>query len=176
MFRVKFRLSRTHRLWLLAATVFLSACIGWLQGPEAGLTGRVVSVADGDTVTVLDAQQRQHRVRLKAIDAPEKGQPFAERSREHLAALVAGRMVRIEAGGEDRYGRTVGRIVVDGRDVNLAQLEAGMAWHYKAYEREQPLDERRRYAEAERDAREAGWGLWAEPHPVAPWAHRRSVR
>lgn len=53
------------------------------------ISGRVVSVADGDTITVLDANKVQHKIRLAGIDAPEKSQAFGQRSRESLAELVA---------------------------------------------------------------------------------------
>ena len=93
------------------------------------LTGRIVSVADGDTVTLLDTNLRQHKIRLSGIDAPERRQPFGNRSRLHLGALVFGRQVTADCPKTDRYKRAVCRLEVDGVDANLAQLEAGMAWH-----------------------------------------------
>ena len=127
--------------WKRALT--LGVCLFALACQADILRGRVVGVADGDTVTVLDAQKVQHKVRLSGIDAPEKSQPFGRRSKEHLSDLVFGQYVEVDFNKTDRYGRLIGKIVVQGRDVNLRQLYAGMAWHYKEYEREQPSVERR---------------------------------
>ncbi len=88
----------------------------------------VVHVADGDTITVLDAGKVQHKVRLAGIDAPEKAQPFGQRSRESLEDLVAGRTVIVETHKKDRYGRYVGKVILNSRDVNLEQIRRGMAW------------------------------------------------
>ena len=93
--------------------------------------GQVVGVTDGDTITVLDGQRTQHKVRLAGIDAPEKAQAFGQRSKEHLSSLVFGRQVKVETEKQDRYGRTVGKVLVEGRDANLAMVVAGLAWHYK---------------------------------------------
>jgi endonuclease YncB( thermonuclease family) len=106
--------------------------------------------------------------------APEKRQPFGNRSRLHLGALVFGRQVRADCPKTDRYKRAVCRLEVDGIDANLAQVEAGMAWHYKAYTREQSPADRWRYAKAEDRAREARHGLWADRAPVAPWDFRKA--
>jgi endonuclease YncB( thermonuclease family) len=91
------------------------------------LNGRVVGVADGDTVTVLDASRQQHKIRLMGIDAPEKKMPFGNRSKQSLSDLVFDRQVQVEYNKKDRYGRTLGKIIVDGVDANLAQIKAGMA-------------------------------------------------
>ncbi|WP_245538818.1 thermonuclease family protein [Thiobacillus denitrificans] len=140
------------------------------------LVGEVVGLADGDTVTVLDAQRVQHKIRLAGIDAPEKGMPWGQKSKEALSDRVYRRTVTVEWQKHDRYGRLVGKIMVDGRDANLAQVADGMAWHYKDYQNEQTLEDRLRYAQAELDARNARRGLWAEPEPVAPWTWRKMKR
>ena len=124
-------------------------------------------------VAVLHAL-RQHRIRLSGIDAPEKRQPFGNRSRLHLGALVFGKQVTADCPKKDRYKRAVCRLEVDGVDANLAQIEAGMAWHYKAYAREQSPADRWRYAKAEDRAREARQGLWGDRAPVAPWDFRKT--
>lgn len=149
----------------------------WVWAAQADtLRGRVVSVADGDTVTVLDAQKVQHKVRLSGIDAPEKSQAFGQRAKDHLSDLVFGQTVEVDFNKSDRYGRLVGKVVVQGQDANLKQLHAGMAWHYKEYEREQPPEERKRYAQAEDDARTQRVGLWKDPQPIPPWEFRRAQR
>lgn len=141
----------------------------------ADVTGRVVRVADGDTVTVLDAGQVQHKIRLAGIDAPEKKQAYGEKSRESLEELVAGRTVVVEFTKRDRYGRRVGRLLLDRLDVNLMQISRGMAWHYKAYAREQRASDQRAYAEAETEARRARIGLWRDDEPTPPWDFRHEA-
>jgi len=140
------------------------------------LQGRVVSIADGDTVTVLDASQNQHKIRLLGIDAPERKQPFGHRSKQHLSDLVFNREVSVEYSKQDRYGRTVGKILVNGVDANLEQVKAGMAWHYKAYQREQSHDDRAAYARAEERARVGRKGLWFDSDPTAPWDWRKAQK
>ena len=146
-------------------------CICWPAHAET-ITGRVVAVADGDTLTVLDGTRLQHRVRLNGIDAPESGQPFGQASKRNLVNLVFGKTVSIETKKTDRYGRAVGLVTYDGQDVNLAQLKAGLAWFYRQYAGELDTDRRAAYERAEREAREARRGLWADPAPVAPWEYR----
>lgn len=140
------------------------------------LTGRVIGIADGDTLTILDARFVQHKVRLSGIDAPEKTQPFGTVSRQHLALLTFGRQVTVVTAKKDRYKRTVGKVLVGGIDANLAQVEVGLAWHYREYAREQSPEDRRAYAEAEETARARLAGLWRDEHPVAPWKYRKTRR
>src|SRR3954470_18614978 len=118
------------------------------------LYGTVVAVADGDTLTVLDTEQHPHKVRLSAIDAPERRQAYGERAKQHLVRLAHGRSVLVDWRKHDRYGRIVGRVLLREcieaacgytRDVALEQLNAGLAWHFKRYAAEQPLDERWEY-------------------------------
>lgn len=133
----------------------------------AQLQLRVVGVHDGDTLTGLSAANEQVKVRLDAIDAPELGQPFGQAAKKALSGKVFGRQVFVHRKTTDRYGRTIGHVLVEGRDVNLEMLEEGMAWHYKHF------DHNARMAAAETTARAAGKGLWAEPQPVAPWEWRQ---
>lgn len=147
------------------------------QGAVADtLTGRVVGVADGDTVTVLDPSHVSHKVRLGAIDAPEKAQPFGQISKQSLAALAYGHAVSIEWHKRDRYRRIVGRMFEGGRDINLEQVRRGLAWHYKHYQGEQDRPDRARYANAEIEARESRRGLWVDVKPIPPWDWRRARR
>lgn len=134
--------------------------------------GRVVGVADGDTITVLDAGKVQHKIRLAGIDAPEKKQPFGQRSKQSLSDLVFDKAVTVETNKRDKYKRNVGKVLVDGVDANLLQVQRGFAWHYKAYEREQPAVDRKVYADAENEARAAKLGLWAGSEPEPPWEFR----
>ena len=147
--------------------------------PPAGsqtLTARVISVADGDTITVLDANNTQHRIRLSGIDAPESHQAFGTQSKNNLSDLVFDKDVTVEYYKTDQYGRLVGKIIVNGQDINLEQLKAGMAWHYKEYEREQSKEDRELYANAEDEARAAHRGLWIDLNPIQPSEFRREQR
>ena len=132
------------------------------------IIGRVVGVADGDTITVLDALKHQHKIRLSGIDAPEGGQAFGQNSKRALSDCAFGKNATVEGDKTDRYGRTVGRVVVAGVDCNLRQVELGMAWHYVKYASERPAAESKLYAAAEAAARAAKRGLWADPHPMPP--------
>ncbi len=138
------------------------------------ITGRVVGVADGDTITVLDANKVQHKIRLAGIDAPEKKQAFGNRSKESLSELAFNKTVNVETGKRDRYGRQIGKVLVDGRDVNLVQVERGMAWFYRLYQREQSPNDRRLYEAAEDAAKAGKRGLWRDAAPVPPWEFRRN--
>lgn len=137
------------------------------------LVGKVVGVTDGDTVTVLDEQRQQHKIRLAGIDAPEKRQAFGQRSKEALSDTLFGKTVSVEWDKRDRYGRIVGKIVVDARDVNLGQVKAGLAWWYQKYSAEQSVADRKLYEQAEVDARWKRLGLWSEPDPTPPWDWRK---
>lgn len=136
------------------------------------ITGQVVGVVDGDTITVLDAEKVQHKIRLAGIDAPEKTQAFGNRSKESLSYMVFDKTVNVETEKRDRYGRQIGKVLVDGRDVNLVQVERGMAWFYRQYQREQSPNDRKLYEAAEDAAKAAKRGLWRDADPVAPWDFR----
>ena len=132
----------------------------------ATLAGKVVSVHDGDTLRVLDAAGTQHKVRLQGIDSPETRQAFGTKARNRLADLTLGKAVTVRVHGRDRYGRTLGTVEAAGQDVNRQMVADGFAWHYVEYSKDAGL------ARAERDARAAGRGLWADKAPVPPWEWR----
>ena len=155
-------------------TAFLAIWLGVAQA--TGLSGKVIRVSDGDSITVLDSGNRQHKIRLMGIDAPEKGQPFGNASRESLASMVAGRNVIVQWHKRDRYGRLVGQVFADSHDVGLVQIERSMAWNYKQYAREQQPSDAQAYAGAEVEARAARRGLWADPRPVPPLEWRAAKR
>lgn len=140
------------------------------------LTGRIVAIADGDTATLLDASKQQHKIRLSGIDAPERRQAFGTVSREHLAGLVFGKEVTADCPKTDRYRRLICTVEVGGIDANLAQVAAGMAWHYKAYQRDQRPHDRMRYGNAEQEAKQEKRGLWVDRSPLAPWEFRKAKR
>lgn len=142
----------------------------------ATLHGEVVSLSDGDTLIVLDDDKRQHKVRLSGIDAPERSQPFGDRSRQNLASMVFQKRVAVDWEKHDRYGRIVGKVLIGKADICLEQIRAGLAWHYKKYEYEQGESDRLSYAKAEVQARSKRQGLWTDPSPTPPWEYRRSRR
>jgi endonuclease YncB( thermonuclease family) len=140
------------------------------------LIGTVVAVADGDTITVLDDQQAQHKVRLMGIDCPEKAQPFGQNAKQSLSDLLFGRSVNVEWQKLDRYERIVGKVMVNGQDANLEQIRRGLAWHFKKYDREQEPHDRATYSQAEIKARMGNRGLWSDPEPMAPWDWRKGKK
>ena len=155
-----------RRLSIAAAFLLLAARA---TAAPVVMTGKVIHVADGDTLTVLDGQNIKHKIRLEGIDAPEHKQAFGSKSRLALVALALEKQASVSVIGQDRYGRELGRVTVDGVDINLRLVHDGMAWHFVKYA---PND--KALAAAESEARLAKRGLWADAHPVAPWDWRKS--
>ena len=153
---------------LALALLYISCELG-----AATIQGKVVGVADGDTITVLDATNTQHKIRLQGIDAPEKAQAFGQKSKQSLERLVHSKQVTIEFQKKDKYGRTVGKVVLNGLDVCLEQIKLGMAWHYKPFASEQSKEDRETYAQAELATRAKALGLWKDKHPASPWEFRK---
>lgn len=140
----------------------------------AALVCLVVGISDGDTLTArcpTTDQAHPHqqiKVRLAEIDAPEKGQPFGQRSKEHLSDLCYRAEATIRPTTTDRYGRTVARVECRGQDASLAMVQAGMAWAFTKYQTDPGIPR------AELEARRARVGMWAESGQVAPWEFRHS--
>lgn len=136
------------------------------------LSGRVVAIADGDTLTLLTQAREQVRVRLSEIDTPERRQPYGQRSRERLSELAFGKQVEVVVRDTDRYGRTVGRVWADGVDVNAVMVRDGAAWVYRRYSQDEGL------RRAEDEARAARRGLWGLPEAerTPPWEWRAAER
>ena len=135
----------------------------------ADLQGSVVGVHDGDSITVL-VDQRQIKVRLADIDAPELSQAFGQRSKQSLSDLCLHKTATIQEQGRDRYRRTIGRVTCAGEDANREQVRRGMAWVFDRYVKDRSL-----YAE-QSAAQAAARGLWADPKAMPPWAWRRAKR
>ena len=130
----------------------------------------VVAISDGDTLTARCGEPgayEQVKVRISAIDAPEKAQDFGSVSRQHLAGLCFQKMARIDSKGTDRYRRTIADVECQGKDVGQEQIRAGLAWYYvkygKGYEH---------LAQEEQQARDAGRGVWSM-QAVPPWEWRK---
>ena len=166
---------------ILAATLAAFLGIGGVSD-DAEIRGRVVRIADGDTITILSAAGRagsmnppfpyatQHKIRLNGIDAPESHQAFGQKSKQYLSSLVFGKDVRVKYKSRDKYGRILGTIYVDGLDINLEMLRAGLAWHYKRF------DANPEYAAAEASAHAARLGLWQDKNPINPYDFRKARR
>jgi micrococcal nuclease len=150
--------------------ILLCAVVG-AQAPSYpfSLEGRVVAVTDGDTIKVLK-DNKQHKIRLNGIDAPEMKQAFGRKSKEYLASLVAGKQVEVIVRDTDRYGRFVGDVFVAGKSACAELVAAGFAWHYVEYSEDEELAALEKWAKAKK------LGLWSDPHPVPPWDYRRLKR
>lgn len=153
---------------ILAFILTIASCTSFADQ----LIGKVIKVTDGDTVNVLTSDNETHKIRLSGIDAPEKKQAFGNRSKQALADLIDGKTVTVEYNKLDRYQRVIGKITFDGQDVNLRQIKLGLAWHYKKYEKEQDVEDRSIYADAEYLAQRDKLGLWLDQNPIAPWDFR----
>lgn len=135
------------------------------------LNGKVVRIADGDTVTLLIAGNKQERIRLAEIDAPESGQAFGNRSKQSLVQMCGGATnATVAVQNRDRYGRIVGRLTCNGIDTTREQVARGMAWVYRAYSKDASL------LTLEQKAKQGRIGLWADPNPVGPWDWRKGKR
>jgi len=155
---------------LLALLLFAAPAFAAPPKIEPRLTLKVVSVHDGDTFTGLNEANEQVKVRLDAVDAPELGQPYGQSSKKALSEKIFGKTVTVITKKYDRYGRTIGHVLIDNGDVNLQLLEEGAVWHYKEY------DHNKRLADAEGHARASGKGLWHDANPMAPWDWRKTER
>lgn len=154
---------------LLLFLTFLSQCTPVQQDHQ--LQGQVVRIADGDTLTILDSLNQTTKIRLYGIDCPESGQDFSQVAKRFTTAHCAQKSVRVTIKDVDQYGRTVGIVYLeDGTELNLALLQAGLAWHYTAF------DHSARYAHAEAQAREQKKGLWVQGNAQPPWKYRQSKR
>jgi endonuclease YncB( thermonuclease family) len=127
--------------------------------------GKVVGVTDGDTIKVL-RYGKQVRIRLAAIDCPEKGQPWGNKAKQFTSHMALFQTVGVLPVGKDRYGRIIGWVFIEEINLNKALLRAGLAWHYRQYSNDSLL------TALEMEARAAKKGLWSEPDPVAPWVWR----
>ena len=150
---------------LVVLLVFLSI---YIPAFAETISGKVISVADGDTLTILNSENIQIKVRLAAIDAPEKAQAFGNRSKQSLSDMCFGRLAKVDVVDTDRYGRTVGTVTCGDTQANDAQVASGMAWVYRKYAEGfghlYPLEE---------SAKASRRGLWSDQNPIPPWQWRK---
>ena len=157
---------------ILSLTLFLIfllifPCLTWAW------PGKVVGIADGDTIIVLREGKQQVKIRLYGIDCPERGQAFSRKAKQFISEMVFGKEVEVEPVDVDRYGRLVALVTISESLVNEELVNAGFAWVYTRY-CDRPICER--WKVLENEAREAKRGLWADPNPLPPWEFRRQER
>jgi micrococcal nuclease len=157
--------------YIKVALIGLAILASVMASAHDTISGRVVGVADGDTLTVLDEAYQQHKIRLAGIDAPEKAQPFGQVGKHKLAEICYMKQVTVEVINTDRYGRTVGDVTCEGVHANEEMVRGGYAWAYRQYsngfEYLFPIEEQAKLAQL---------GLWEDAHPTPPWAWRRHLR
>ena len=147
---------------------------------RADFTAKVLRVVDGDTVHVVNKAGKKFKVRLTGIDAPEENQPYGLASTYKLTEILVNKWVLLKSKPDngnlysiDRYNRVLAKVILDGRDINLAQVSSGYAWHFKRYQKQQSLIDRELYSQAELYAKKNELGLWSEKKPIAPWKWRK---
>ncbi len=140
------------------------------------LVGKVVKVSDGDTITIRDQNNQKYKIRMMGIDAPESHQTFGDISAQSLIELVFDKEVVVHWDKRDKYYRILGKVIVDGKDVNYEQLKRGLAWYYKQYEKDLSIDDREKYTEAEVLAKNYNEGLWSDPKSIPPWIFRHQKK
>ncbi len=144
----------------------LSAAVG-----QTIISGKVFRVADGDTFTLLDKDNKQVRVRLHGIDCPENKQDFSQVAKKFTSERVFEKVVKVQVQNIDRYGRVVGLVILpNGKILNEELLKFGLAWHYKHY------DKTEKFAKLERTAKYRKVGLWQGKNPIPPWEFRKFKR
>jgi endonuclease YncB( thermonuclease family) len=132
-------------------------------------SGRCVGISDGDTIFVMK-NGKAAKVRLEGIDCPELSQDFGTRAKQFTSSMVFRKTVIIKEYSRDTYGRMVVRVYIDGLDLSLELVKAGLAWYFNAFTSDPAL------AAAEKAARKQKIGLWSMPNPIPPWVYRRQHR
>ncbi|MDR4483842.1 MAG: thermonuclease family protein [Nitrospirales bacterium] len=151
----------------ILASVFLAITV-FTATAYADFQAKVIHIADGDTITVLNNSNRQIKIRLNGIDCPEKAQAYGNKAKEFTKGLAAGQIVTVQGHDQDKYGRTIGDVILeDGRNLNQELVKAGYAWWYRKYAPGNMLLEK-----LEADAKAAKLGLWKDSNPIPPWEFR----
>ena len=157
--------------YIKVAFVGLAILVSLMASAHDSISGRVVAVADGDTLTVLDENHQQHKIRLAGIDAPEKAQPFGQVGKQKLSEFCYMKQANVEVINTDRYGRIVGDVTCEGLHANEEMVWGGYAWVYRQYSKGFeylfPIEEQAKLAQ---------FGLWKDAQPTPPWAWRRNLR
>ncbi len=159
-------LENEMRIRLLTACFCLFFALAAVSAP---ITVKVVGVSDGDTITGLDANNTQAKIRLNGVDCPESSQAFGTQAKKFTSDACFGKSIQVELSGTDRYGRHIGNVTLpDGKNLNQELVKAGMAWWYEQYA---PNDATLK--KLQEDAKKGKVGLWADANPTAPWEFRK---
>ncbi len=157
-------------MWRFSSAVLATFLLWLVPSFSADFTAKVVSVADGDTLTVQGPTETL-RIRLNGIDAPEGNQAFAAKAKSLLNVLSKDKVVHVKTVGKDQYGRWLADVVLPPtRSLNQEMVRQGLAWHFKRYSQDKVL------AQLETEAREAKKGLWSDSDPIPPWEWREKIR
>ena len=143
------------------------------NGLKTAIYCRPISISDGDTLTCLNENRQQVKVRLNQIDAPEKSQPFGQKAKQTLSSMIWGKQIVVIENGKDRYGRTIGTVISDGQNINKSMVSSGYAWAYRQYLNSSEGIE---YLRLENQARNEKRGLWADPRPIYPSDFRQKIK
>lgn len=143
----------------------------WIGIVHAGyiISGKVVSISDGDTITILDGNMTQHKIRIYGVDCPESHQDYGQKAKQLTSDLVFGKTIEVKVMDTDRYGRTVGIVNVDGKCLNEELVKNGMAWLYGQYCKASLCSQWKQYQE---EARSGKIGLWSTQNHIPPWESR----
>ena len=153
---------------LIAITLMLMT-----SATNAGtLTGLVVGITDGDTLTLL-VDRQQYKIRIAGIDAPERHQAWGDKSKLNISRLSFSQPAVADCPKVDRWGRQICKVAVNGVDIGLEQVKDGMAWWYRKYAKEQPAEDQPIYENAELMSQLGRHGLWGDTNPMPPWDFRR---
>ena len=149
--------------------LILSICFHQAYAQEI-LKGKVVRISDGDTITILDSLNQQHRIRLHGIDCPERKQDYYQVAKDFIGQLCFQKEVNVEILKYDHYKRAIGKVYIDSLEINLALLKSGLAWHFLQF------DKSTEYAAAEAEAKLYKRNIWSLKNTIAPWEFRKYQR
>jgi len=153
---------RFHLILFLLLSIFIR------ETNAADFQAKVIHIADGDTITVLNDTNEQIKIRLNGIDCPEKAQVYGKKAKQFTKDLVAGKMVIIQPHDTDKWERTIADVILeDGRNLNQELVKAGLAWWFYRY------SDNRELGQLELDAKLAHVGLWKDKNAVPPWVFRK---
>jgi endonuclease YncB( thermonuclease family) len=175
--KYKYIVALVALLVVLGTSIQKTQAWSW-HSQQNRISGKVINIHDGDTLTILNPENQQMRVRLAEIDAPEigrgkdnPGQPFGRQAQRYLEEMCPkGSIAEVETQGRDQYGRVVGRVWCGGRDANKMMVQAGLAWVYDAYVKDRSLYQDQAAAQDKRI------GLWSEKNPMPPWVWRKAQK
>ena len=148
-------------IYLFALATVLTA-----SSSSADIPLENIRVIDGDTIRA-EVEGKERKIRLDDIDAPEMNQPFGVQSRNFLIRLLDKKDITVVFQGKGSYGRPLGQIYANDKNVNVLMIKSGFAWVYDRYVKDSSLYKYQDQAKAE------NLGLWQAENPIAPWMWRK---